>query len=257
VARAALEFHALAQVPEVAAGADLAALVAMALERAALTLRAGDVVVVAQKIVSKAEGRWRKLVDVEPTAEAQSVAARCGKDPRLVELVLQESSAVVRVAPNVLITRHRLGYVMANAGIDHSNTGRDPHDETVLLLPEEPDASARRLRSALLARLGIAPGVIVSDSFGRPWRLGTVNVALGVAGLPALIDLRGAPDRDGRKLQMTQVAVADALAAGAGVAMGEGTEGTPIVLVRGYAAAAAACNDGQALIRSVDEDLFR
>ena len=256
MARAALEFHALAHVPEVAAGADLAALVATALEQAALELRVDDVVVVAQKIVSKAEGRWRRLADVVPTAEAQSVAARCGKDARLVALVLQESSAVVRAAPNVLITRHRLGYVMANAGIDHSNSGSGPHGETVLLLPEDPDASARRLRSALLERVGIAPGVIVSDSFGRPWRLGTVNVALGTAGLPALVDLRGAPDRDGRTLQMTQVAVADALAAGAGLAMGEATEGTPIVLVRGYAVTSA-CNDGQALIRSVDEDLFR
>jgi coenzyme F420-0:L-glutamate ligase/coenzyme F420-1:gamma-L-glutamate ligase len=256
VASAALEFHALAHVPEVTAGADLAALVASALDRAALELRADDVVVVAQKVVSKAEGRWRKLDEVLPGAEAVAVAARCGKDARLVELVLQESSEVVRVAPNVLITRHRRGWVMANAGIDHSNTGRGPHDESVLLLPEDPDASARRMRSALQARYGVAPGVIVSDSFGRPWRLGTVNVAIGVAGLPALIDLRGAPDRDGRTLQMTQVAVADALAAGAGLVMGEATEGTPVVLVRGYVAAVT-CNDGQSLIRAVDEDLFR
>jgi coenzyme F420-0:L-glutamate ligase/coenzyme F420-1:gamma-L-glutamate ligase len=240
----------------VAAGADLAALVATALERAALALRADDVVVVAQKVVSKAENRWRRLDDVTPGAEALAIADRCGRDARLVELVLQESSEVVRVAPNVLITRHRLGYVMANAGIDHSNTGIGPHGESVLLLPEDPDASARRMRRALQVRYGVAPGVIVSDSFGRPWRLGTVNVAIGVAGLPALVDLRGAPDRDGRTLQMTQVAVADALAAGAGLVMGEATEGTPVVLVRGYVAAAA-CNDGQSLIRAVDEDLFR
>lgn len=254
MARVALEFHALADVPEVTAGTDLAALVAAALDRAALELQPGDVVVVAQKIVSKAENRWRRLGDVTPGAEALALAARCGKDARLVELVLQESTEVVRVAANVLITRHRRGYVMANAGIDHSNTGG--HGDLVLLLPEDPDASARRLRNALHARCGVAPGVIVSDSFGRPWRLGTVNVALGVAGLPALADLRGAPDRDGRTLQMTQVAVADALAAGAGLAMGEATEGTPVVLVRGYVAAAP-CNDGQALIRAVDEDLFR
>ena len=256
MAHVALEFHALAHVPEVTPGADLAALVATALEHAALQLRVDDVLVIAQKVVSKAENRWRRLDDVVPGAEALALAARCGKDARLVELVLQESSAVVRVAPNVLITRHRRGYVMANAGIDHSNTGPGLHGEAVLLLPEDPDASAHRLRSALHARCGVAPGVIVSDSFGRPWRLGTVNVALGVAGLPALVDLRGAPDRDGRTLQMTQVAVADALAAGAGLAMGEATEGTPVVLVRGYVAAAA-CNDGQALIRAVDEDLFR
>ena len=254
--RAALEFRALPDVPEVAPGADLAALTVTALARAGLSLQPGDVLVFAQKIVSKAEGRFRRLAETVPNAQALELAARCGKDARLVELVLQESSEVVRVAPNVLITRHRRGYVMANAGIDRSNTGASDDGGTVLLLPENPDASARRLRTALEARCGVAPGVIVSDSFGRPWRLGTVNVALGVAGIPALIDLRGARDRDDRALQVTQVAVADAIAAGAGLAMGEATEGTPIVHVRGIQAAAP-CNDGQSLIRATDEDLFR
>jgi coenzyme F420-0:L-glutamate ligase/coenzyme F420-1:gamma-L-glutamate ligase len=254
--RAALEFRALSDVPEVLPGADLAALTATALGRAGLSLQPGDVLVFAQKIVSKAEARFRQLAETVPSAQALELAARCGKDARLVQLVLQESSDVVRVAPNVLITRHRRGYVMANAGIDRSNTGAADDDGTVLLLPEDPDASARRLRTALEARCGVAAGVIVSDSFGRPWRLGTVNVALGVAGVPALVDLRGAPDRDDRPLQMTQVAVADAIAAGAGLAMGEATEGTPIVHVRGVHAAAP-CNDGQSLIRAPGEDLFR
>lgn len=253
MAAAAIEVRALPGVPEVAPGSDLAALVLEGLERAGLALQAGDVLVCAQKVVSKAEGRARRLADTVPSPRAVEIASRCGKDPRLVELVLAESSAVVRVAPNVLITRHRRGYVMANAGIDHSNAGAA---DTVLLLPEDPDASAARLRATLEVRTGVAPGVIVSDSFGRPWRLGTTNVALGVAGLPALVDLRGGVDRDGRTLQMTQVAVGDALAAAAGLAMGEATEGTPIVHVRGFRSPAP-CNDGQALIRATEEDLFR
>jgi coenzyme F420-0:L-glutamate ligase/coenzyme F420-1:gamma-L-glutamate ligase len=212
--------------------------------------------VFAQKVVSKAEGRFRDLADTVPSIRAQEIAALCGKDPRLVELVLQESSEVVRVAPNVLITRHRCGYVMANAGIDRSNTGAAPDAATVLLLPEDPDASARALRDRLAAHSGVAPGVIVSDSFGRPWRLGTVNVALGVCGLPAVVDQRGGRDRDGRTLLVTQVAVADAIAAGAGLALGEATEGTPMVHVRGFASHAA-CGDGRALVRPDHEDLFR
>lgn len=250
-----LEFRAMPGLPEIAAGDDLAALALTALADAGVTLEHDDVLVFAQKIVSKAEGRWRSLAPVVPSSRAQELSARCGKDPRLVELVLQESTEVVRVAPGVLITRHRLGYVMANAGIDRSNTGAAADADVVLLLPEDPDASARALREGLRARCGVAPAVIVSDSFGRPWRLGTVNVALGVAGLPALLDLRGGTDRDGRTLLMTQVAVADALAAGAGLALGEATEGTPLVHVRGFVAHAAA-TDARVLLRPPHEDLF-
>ena len=257
MAGGSLSFCALPGVPEIAPGDDLAGVILDGLRRAHQDLQPGDVVVCAQKIVSKAEGRSVQLRDVRPSARAEEIAARCLKDPRLVELVLAESTEVVRVAPNVLITRQRCGYVMANAGIDHSNTGAAAADaDRVLLLPLDPDASARALRLALEARTGVAPGVIVSDSFGRPWRLGTVNVALGVAGLPALVDMRGEIDRDGRTLQMTQVALADAIAAGAGLAMGEATEGAPIVLVRGVASRAPH-NDGQALIRAANEDLFR
>lgn len=252
----AIAFTPLPGVAEIVPGDDLAAIALDALARARIDLRAGDVLVFAQKVVSKSEGRFRRLGEVVPSPQAQELAAQCLKDARLVELVLQESSAVVRVAPNVLITRHRLGYVMANAGIDHSNTGSVPGADVVLLLPEDPDRTAEDLRHRVAAASGVAPGVIVSDSFGRPWRLGTVNVALGVAGLPSLVDMRGGPDRDGRELLMTQVAAADALAAGAGLALGEATEGTPIVHVRGFASTAPCC-DGQALIRSTREDLFR
>jgi coenzyme F420-0:L-glutamate ligase/coenzyme F420-1:gamma-L-glutamate ligase len=256
VAGGSLSFCALPGVPEITPGVDLAGVALDGMRRAHWELQPGDVVVFAQKIVSKAEGRSVRLRDVQPSARAEEIAARCLKDPRLVELVLAESTDVVRVAPNVLITRQRRGYVMANAGIDHSNTGAAADADCVLLLPLDPDASARALCMALAARTGVAPGVIVSDSFGRPWRLGTVNVALGVAGLPALVDMRGEVDRDGRTLQVTQVALADAIAAGAGLAMGEATEGAPIVLVRGVVTAAPH-NDGRALIRAANEDLFQ
>lgn len=256
MAGGSLAFQALPGVPEIAAGADLATVTIDAFERAGLELCRGDVLVFAQKIVSKAEDRFVNLREVQPSARAHEIARQCLKDARLVELVLAESVAVVRVAPNVLITRHRCGFVMANAGIDRSNTGSGA-DDIVLLLPADPDASARKLRAALQGHYGVAPGVIVSDSFGRPWRYGTVNIALGVAGLPALVDMRGSQDRDGRTLLVTQVAMADAIAAGAGLAMGETTEGAPIVLVRGVVTAAAPDTDGQALIRPPHEDLFR
>jgi coenzyme F420-0:L-glutamate ligase / coenzyme F420-1:gamma-L-glutamate ligase len=222
-----------------------------------MALQPGDILVVAQKIVSKAEGRHVDLATVAPSARALELATATRKDPRLVQLVLDESGEVLRAVPNVLIVRHRCGYIMANAGIDRSNSGpRGAGQEIVVLLPVDPDASASRLRQALGARLGIEPGVIVSDSFGRPWRNGSVNVALGAAGLASLVDRRGEKDRDGRVLEATEVACADALAAGAGLAMGEGAEGTPMVLVRGWSAAAGERNGG-ALIRPPAEDLFQ
>lgn len=255
MAGGSLSFCALPGVPEIAPGADLAAIALESLTQAGLALQPGDILVFAQKIVSKAEDRFVDLRDVTPSARALELAGRCLKDPRLVELVLAESTEVVRAFPNILVTRHRCGFVMANAGIDRSNVG-PAHDDLVLLLPLDADASARDLRAAIELRSGIASGVIISDSFGRPWRYGTVNVALGVAGLPALVDLRGGKDREGRTLLVTQVAVADAIAAGAGLTMGEATEGAPIVHVRGYAATAAH-GAGQQLIRPQHEDLFR
>ena len=206
---------------EIAARTDLPGLLAGAVEA-----QAGDVLVVTQKIVSKAEGRCVDLATIDPGEAATALAAETGKDPRLVELILRESTAIVRQAKGVLITRHRLGLVMANAGIDASNLGPGGEDR-VLLLPTDPDASAERIAAAL----GI--GVVVSDSFGRPWRHGVTNVAIGCAGLPALDDQRGHTDRDGREMRVTQVAYGDLIASAAGLAMGEGAQGVPAVLVRG------------------------
>ena len=252
---APLELRALAGLPEIGRGDDLAAIVHAALARAAITLRAGDALVVAQKVVSKSEGRVVDLATVTPSARAIELAATVRKDPRFVEVVLAESIAVVRAVPDILITRHRQGFVMANAGIDRSNVpGADA--DLVLLLPEDCDASAQRLRGRLTGADGVAPAVVISDSFGRPWRQGTVNVALGVAGMPALRDLRGGVDREGRVLQTTQVALADALAAAAGLVMGETTESTPVVLARGLDFSGPLA-DGRSLIRPPDEDLFR
>lgn len=241
----------LTGLPEIRPGDDLPALLAAHLAE----LRAGDILVVAQKIVSKAEGRFVALGDVVPSPEALSLAREVRKDARLVELVLRESVEVVRAAPNVLITRHRRGHVMANAGIDASNIG-SAGEGRVLLLPEDPDASAARIGDALEKSFGVRPGVVISDSFGRPWRMGTVNVAIGIAGMPALIDRRGEQDRDGRVMQMTLIALADAVAAAAGLAMGEGAEGIPAAVMRGLDWAGAAQTAG-ALLRPVGEDLFR
>lgn len=252
----AVTFTALSDIPDVEVGADLPALLARALNAGALAPVQGDVLVVAQKIVSKAEGRYVDLADITPSTRAHELAERSGKDPRVVEVVLSESTAVVRVAPNVLIVRHRLGYVMANAGIDRSNIGAADGRERVLLLPLDPDGTAAQLSAVLSRQFGTSLAVIISDSFGRPWRNGVVNVALGVAGLPALIDRRGEQDRYGRVLEMTEVAFADAIASGAALAMGEGAEGTPAVLARGLRWSAPE-NNGQRLIRSAREDLFR
>jgi len=253
-ASAALSFTALDGLGEVVPGTDLADFLASALAHA--EARTGDILVIAQKIVSKAENRFVDLNQVKPSAEANELAALTLKDARLVEVILSESTAVLRTKPNVLIVRHRLGFVMANAGIDRSNVASGHGEDRVLLLPLDPDRSAARLRTALSQRLKLELGIIVSDSFGRPWRNGVVNIALGAAGIPSLIDRRGETDRHQRKLEMTEVAFADAIAAGAGLAMGEAAEGTPAVLVRG-ARWTAAANDAQTLIRRLSEDLFQ
>lgn len=238
---------------EVAAGADLGDILADALRP--LGPEKGDILVVTQKIVSKAEGRHVVLDSVRPGERAAEIAGAIGKDPRLVELVLRESSDIVRAAPGVLITRHRLGFVMANAGIDASNIGEGRAGQ-VLLLPEDPDASAAGLRLALAERLGLALGIVLSDSFGRPWRHGVVNVAIGAAGIPALLDKRGGLDRDGRPLEVTQIAYGDLLASTAGLAMGEAAEGVPAVLVKGCVLPQVDI-PAAGLIRPVEQDLFR
>jgi len=235
----------------------VAALLLQALDRAGQTLRDGDVLAVAQKIVSKAEGRQVRLAAVTPSARAEEVAAVVGKDARLVELILRESTAVSRLAPGVLIVRHRLGFTSANAGIDRSNVQtHSGEEEAVLLLPLDPDASAVALREALRAATGAAAGVVITDSHGRPFRLGTVGVAIGVAGLPALWNRRGEADLYGYRLQHTDVGLADEIAAAAGLLMGQAAEGLPAVLLRGLRLPPAG---GRAtdLVRPDELDLYR
>ena len=250
-----IDIVALTGIPEVAPGDDLANLLGDAIERMGIVPGACDILVVTQKIVSKAEGCFASLAATEPRPEAGRLAEATGKDPRLVELVLRESSEVIRAAPNVLIARHRSGHVMANAGIDRSNLGSSDED-SALLLPEDADRSAVRLREALRARWPRPPAVLISDSFGRPWRMGVVNVAIGASGLPSLVDRRGERDRDGRLLEVTQVAFADMVASAAGLVAGEGAEGVPAALVRGLHWSAPDA-PAAALLRPLEEDLFR
>ena len=214
-----------------------------------------DILVVAQKIVSKAENRYVRIDDVTPSKAAQQLAGLTGKDARLVDLILGESSDIIRTAPNLIIVRHRLGFTMANAGIDHSNLGGE-RDGEVLLLPKDPDASARNIRLRIREEYGVSPGVIISDSFGRPWRLGTTNVAIGIAGVPAIVDQIGSTDRYGRKLEATIVGFADSVASAAGLAMGEAAEGCPAALVRGLSWTADENAGSAALLRPKEKDLF-
>ena len=300
-----LRITALAGIPRVRPGDDVAALLLAAIECSSDALRDGDVVVVAQKIVSKSEGRLVRLADVVPSPRAAELAARTGKDPRAVEVILDESVEVLRAVPGVLIVETRHGLVLANAGADMSNVEHDAIDDHLLLLPEDPDASAARLRTALAALAargdtgtgtsrgggggtGREPdpgtagnrgakgeadagalsgdrapriGVVVADSVGRAWREGTVGLAIGVSGLPARLDRRGEPDLFGRELHVTEVGLADSIAAAASIVMGEGAEGRPAALVRGlsFDDRPPAERDGRArdLVRPRERDLFR
>ena len=247
-----LELFAIPGLPMVQPGDDLAALIA---DRAG-PLRDRDVLIIAQKIVSKAEGRIVDLATVTPSPRAAELAAEVGKDPRLVEVILSESTRVVRSRPNLLIMQHRLGFVMANAGVDHSNVAPTDGVDRVLLLPLDPDGSAERLRAALAEKFGVRLGVIISDSFGRPWRRGTAGVAIGAAGLPSLIDMRGQPDLFGRTLEVTVIGFADEIAAAAGLLQGQAAEAQPVAVVRGltWTAPDAPVNE---LVRPPEEDLFR
>ena len=246
----------LPDVPLIEPGDDLGAILASAIVRSGMSLQDDDILVVAQKIVSKAEGRYVALGSVAPSPRAMEIAARTGKDPRYVEVVLSQSEEIIKVGPRVVVAAHRLGFVMANAGIDESNICRQEGDERVLLLPADPDGSAGRLKEWLDASFGVSIGVIVNDSFGRPWRNGVVGVALGAAGLPALLDRVGAPDLFGRKLKTTEIAFADEVASAASILMGQVAEGRPAVLVRGLHWDAPA-RPAAALIRSRERDLFR
>ena len=240
-------------IPEVEPGDDLAELIATALGAGAIGLTDADVLVVTQKVVSKAEGRVVELSSLTPREEARAWAARWGKDARQVELVLQESAEVLRMARGgLIISRTRHGFVCANAGVDLSNVGGG---DVATLLPVDPDASARALRERLHELCGAAPAVIISDSFGRPWRNGIVNVAIGAAGIEALLDLRGTPDASGREMHSTVIAVADELASAADLAGGKVAQ-RPGVLVRGYSFEPSADGGAAALVMDRELDLF-
>jgi len=248
-------YTALSGIPLIEPGDDLAAIVAGAIDAAGIVPRPGDALVIAQKIVSKAEGRYVDLAKVTPSARALELAALTRKDPRLVEVILGESTEVLRQRQDVLIVAHRLGFVMANAGVDQSNVAPDGGDR-VLLLPHDSDASCAVLKAAFDRRFGVAVAVVINDSFGRAWRNGVVGVALGAAGLPALHNLIGVPDLFGRPMRVTEVAIADELAAAASLLMGQADEGTPVVHVRGLRWNAPPAN-AAALVRPKHMDLFR
>ena len=241
-------------IPLVQHGDDLVRFILDGLAAADLALQTGDVLVVTSKIVSKAEGRLVRLASVEPGPEAIKVAEEVGKDHRLVELILRESRAISRKAPGVLITVHRLGFISANSGIDQSNV--PGYTEHVLLLPLDPDVSARRIRERLRDATGVDVGIIISDSHGRPFRVGTAGAAIGVAGLPAVLDLRGNLDLFGRELHISMQGYADMIASTAQLVSGEGAEGRPVTLVRGLRFPPV---DGSArdLLRNPEQDLYR
>ena len=252
---AGLSLRALEGIGEVLPGQSIEDVLIEALERNRITLAKHDVVAVCQKVVSKSEGRYVDLASVEPGTKALELAAKCGKDPRYVEVVLRESTGVVRCVKDVLIVRHRLGFVVANAAIDQSNI--EWGEQRVLLLPEDPDRSASRLREGIAKRLGTDVAVIITDSFGRAWRMGVCGVCVGCAGMIPLGDQRGQPDRFGRALRITQVAIADQIASAATLVMGEGSEGLPIVIVSGVTSKAfEGTAPASALIRPAREDLF-
>jgi coenzyme F420-0:L-glutamate ligase / coenzyme F420-1:gamma-L-glutamate ligase len=246
-----LRLFAIPGLPEIRKGEDLAERIAVAARKAGLRFEDGDVLVVAQKIVSKAEGRVVSLATVKPSAKAQALSVHLKKEPRAIELVLQESRRILR-SDRVLITETHHGFVCANAGVDHSNV---PGDDMVTLLPRDPDGSADLLAAALHRKTGKRTAVIISDTFGRPWRLGLINVAIGASRLRVLRDLRGTRDREGKPLTATILAVADELAAAAGLLMGK-SEGTPAVIIRGYRFKPAS-EKAASIIRPADEDLFR
>lgn len=257
----------LINIPLIRHGDNLADIIVASLHETNLQLQDGDILVIAQKIVSKAEGRAVNLTTIVPSQRALELAEKIEKDARVVELILRESNEVLRTRVGTIIVEHRLGFICANAGIDHSNVNpplppgegqgvRAEAEEWVLLLPQDPDLSSRKMRDEIQARTGKQVGVLIIDSHGRAWRNGTVGVAIGVAGLPAVQDLRGTPDLFGFTLRITQVGVADELAAAASLVMGQAAEGTPVVHVRGFP---YPLRDGslRELIRPKEQDLFR
>lgn len=253
-----LTLTSLQHIPIIRHGDNLADIIVQALQENGIALEDQDILVLAQKIVSKSEGRAVNLAAVTPSQQALDLAAETEKDPRLVELIFQESNEILRTRTGTIIVEHRLGFVCANAGIDHSNVAGagDAAEEWVLLLPTEPDRSAEQLRQEIGVRTGKQVGILIIDSHGRAWRNGTVGIAIGIAGLPGLQDLRGEADLFGFTLRITQVGVADELAAAASLIMGQAAEGTPVVHVRGFPYPLRA-GSLQELIRPKEQDLFR
>ena len=249
-----LSAFAIPDIPLIQAGDDIVGIILERAEAADLALRCGDILVIASKIVAKAEGRYKPLAEVEPSPAARALAAETGKDPRLVELILSESRSVSRKRMGVLVTEHRLGFVSANAGIDQSNI--EAGSEAALLLPRDPDDDAAAIRARIKSRLGIDVAVVISDTHGRAFRVGNVGVAIGAAGLPAVMDLRGSRDLYGRVLEVTQLAYADLVASAAHLLSGEADEGLPAVVIRGLN---PAHGHGRAsdMIRSAKHDLYR
>lgn len=248
-------YTALPGIPLVRPGDDICQIIMDGLVAAEITPENGDIIVLAQKVVSKSEDRYVYLESIVPSARAQELAAITGKDPRHLEVVLSESRSVLRAKTNVIIVEHRLGFVMANAGIDESNIDVGAKHR-VLLLPADPNASCRQIKQRLDVEFSVKLGVIINDSFGRAWRNGVVGVALGCAGVTSLFNMIGEPDLFGRPMVVTEVAIADEIAAAASLLMGQGAEGTPIIHVRGFRNPGAE-NDAASLIRPKDTDMFR
>jgi coenzyme F420-0:L-glutamate ligase / coenzyme F420-1:gamma-L-glutamate ligase len=250
-----LTLTALAGLPLIKTGDDLAALLIAALQRMRIVPQNKDIIVIAQKVVSKAEGRFVDLKNIVPSPHAIALAQEVNKDARLVEVILSESDEIIRKQRDVLIVAHRLGFIMANAGVDQSNVAGEESDQ-VLLLPRDPDASAAMLKTRLDREFGVDLGIVINDSFGRPWRYGVVGVTLGAAGLPVLRNMINVPDLFGRKMRVTEVAVADEIAAAGSLLMGQGAEGQPAVLLRGLEWDALA-TPASVLLRPKQTDLFR
>ncbi len=251
-----IRIHPLLGIPLINRGDNLCQLILDAIEANKLILKDGSILVLAQKIVSKAEDRFVNLKTVKPTALAIDYSVKTDKDPRLVELILQESKSVIRHRKGVLVVENHQGLIMANAGIDHSNVEQDPENDWVLLLPKNPDKSAASLHNELLRKTGCKIGVIINDSIGRAWRNGTIGTAIGVAGLSSIVDLRGRADLFGNQLRVSEEAIADELASAASLIQGQADEGLPVVLIEGYRTSSQHIPASE-LIRPEEKDLFR